>query len=154
MEKTQFITIIGEVTSTSKKQGEFANGLFSSYVSFKDEKQKEKAEAFGLPIYTSKDGETFTIIQTSRKGVKVYDRVGKVVKTAPGEIETDGVDNQNFKTTGLAGLKVSTGVNKGNKYFRLYGIVGDIEHLEGDALADIDDSELDVIDFGSNDLPF
>lgn len=149
-----FITILGEITSTSKKQGEFENGLFSAYVSFKDEKQKQLAKDFGLPVYTSKEGIEFTIVQTSRKGVKVYNREGDIVKVVSGEVETDGESNRNFKTSGVAGLKISTGVNKGNTYFRLYGVVGGVEHLEGDALADLDDEMLDDIDFGADDLPF
>lgn len=150
--ETTFTTILGEITATSKKQGEFENGLFSAYISFKDEKQRKKAEDFGLPIYKSKDGDVFTIVQTSRKGVKVYDRDGDGIEVVAGEVKTDGEENPNFKTAGLSGLKLSTGVNKGNKYFRLYGVVGSVENVQGNALEGLDESDLDEIDF--TELPF
>lgn len=153
-----FHTILGKVSSTSKKQGDFPNGLMSVYIDFANEQQKERAKAIGLPVYTSKDGDTFTIVQTSRKGVRHYDKQGIQRELLPGECydqngqEIEGVNN--WSTGGLCALKLSTGTNKGNKYWRLYAVIGStIEKLEGDVLEGLSDEDLAMID-DSEELPF
>lgn len=120
------LNIKGLITATSKKGTKFdgtPNDRKTAYFEADTENTK-KAVEFGLREYTSRDdGKKFFIIQLTSE-VDVYNQFGEIVQTLDGGIET-----ANFSTNKPVNLAILKGENKGNVFYRLKGIQGEIEEV-------------------------
>lgn len=123
--KLETLNVQGTITATSNKVNpDFVNENPQKSVYFElDTTNTALAEKFGLRKYTSKkDGKDFFIVKTSAK-VTQYNG-SDVVK------EWDGsVNSNNFNTPGVVNLAIMKGKSKGNEFFRLYAVQGEMEEI-------------------------
>ena len=118
------IIIKASITATSNKTKEHFAPRKTAYLKVADE-DKERLISFGIPEYTSKDGETFFCVKLA-DSVKLWDNYGNHIT-----IDTS-VNTQNFKTTENVMLEMS--IIKGNKhnndFYRLNAILCEVENIE------------------------
>ena len=111
------IIIKASITATSNKTKEHFAPRKTAYLKVADV-DKERLISFGIPEYTSKDGETFFCVKLA-DSVKLWDNYGNHIT-----IDTS-VNTQNFKTTENVMLEMS--IIKGNKhnndFYRLNAIL-------------------------------
>lgn len=122
------LIINGIITATSKK-GTNVDGSPSkrktAYIEL-DQANTQKAVEFGLTKYTSKDdGKDFFMVQTTEV-IDVYNEYGDVVDHKDG-----GVETANFHTDKkVVNLAILKGENKGNTFYRLKAIQGEVVDVE------------------------
>lgn len=120
----QNITIEAIITATSNKQKENFAQRKTAFLKVADE-DRNRLISFGVPEYTSKDGESFFCVKLT-DSLKLWDRKGEYK-----EINTT-VDDPNFKTTDNVMLKMN--IIKGNKhnndFYRLNAILGEVDNIE------------------------
>lgn len=111
------IIIKASVTATSNKTKEHFAPRKTAYLKVADE-DRERLISFGIPEYTSKNGESFFCVKLA-DSVKLWDRDGNHLT-----IDTS-VKAPNFKTTENVMLEMS--IVKGNKhnndFYRLNAIL-------------------------------
>ena len=126
------IIAYGEITATSKKQGEFIqeNPTKTAYLKVNEATAKD-LEKFGLTEYTSKNGERFFAIKFVHK-LQAYFGTAEDMQ-AMDFSESAGVESNNFKTVdGIpVGLNIIKGENKGNEFYRIQALLlNKMEDLE------------------------
>lgn len=118
------ITINAIITATSNKQKEDFAPRKTAFLKVAEE-DRNRLIAFGVPEYTSKDGESFFCVKLT-DSVKLWNRKGEYVT-----IETT-VDSPNFKTTENVMLRMN--IIKGNKnhndFYRLNAILCEADNIE------------------------
>lgn len=120
----QNITINAMITTTSNKTKENYAPRKTAYLKVADE-DKGRLIAFGVPEYTSCEGETFFCVKLTDT-VKLWDRADGFQT-----IDTT-VNAPNFRTT--ENIMIKMNIIKGNKnnndFFRLNAIQGEVENIE------------------------
>lgn len=118
------ITINAIITTTSNKTKENFAPRKTAFLKVADE-DKGRLISFGVPEYTSKDGESFFCVKLTDI-VKLWNKNGQYVT-----IDTT-VDAPNFKTTEDIMLRMN--IIKGNKnhndFYRLNAIQCEVENIE------------------------
>lgn len=118
------ITINAIITTTSNKTKENFAPRKTAFLQV-DEEDKKRLISFGIPEYTSKEGQSFFCVKLTDI-VKLWDKNGHFIK-----IDTT-VDAPNFKTTENVMLRMN--IIKGNKnnndFYRLNAIQGEVENIE------------------------
>lgn len=133
------IQLLGTISSTSDKKGDFDTNRKSIWFNFLDKDEMQKAKDFGLSVYTSKeDGKDFTVIKASKQ-IKVYDRDNNLIDVKSG-IRYDEDDKElqtkypNFHSdNSVVAIAVNEGENKGNNFHRVYAIMGEVVEFEGES---------------------
>lgn len=120
----QNITVNAMITTTSNKTKENYAPRKTAYLKVAEE-DKERLISFGVPEYTSQEGEPFFCVKLT-DSIKIWDRNGKYQT-----IDTS-VNAPNFKTNENAMLKMN--IIKGNKdnndFYRLNAIQGEVNNIE------------------------
>lgn len=120
----QNITINAIITTTSNKTKENFAPRKTAFLKVADE-DKGRLISFGVPEYTSKDGESFFCVKLT-DSVKLWDRTGGYQT-----IDTT-VNDPNFRTTENVMMKMN--IIKGNKnnndFYRLNAIQCEVENIE------------------------
>ena len=118
------ITINAIITATSNKTKENYAPRKTAFLNVAEE-DKERLIAFGVPEYTSKEGEKFFCVKLTDK-VKLWNRQGEYTT-----IEAT-IDAPNFKTTENVMLRMN--IIKGNKnhndFYRLNAIQCEGDNIE------------------------
>lgn len=120
------IIIYGEITATSKKQGEFIqeNPTKTAYLKVDDNTAKDLQE-FGLTEYSSRNGEKFFAVKFVHK-LQAYFGTDEHME-AEDFSASASVETNNFKTAdGVpVGMNIIKGENKGNEFFRIQALLLD-----------------------------
>lgn len=118
------ITVKAIITTTSNKTQENFAPRKTAFLKVAEE-DKVRLISFGVPEYTSRDGENFFCVKLTDQ-VKLWNRKGEYVT-----IDAT-VDAPNFKTTENAMLRMN--IVKGNKnnndFYRLNAIQCEVENIE------------------------
>lgn len=118
------ITINAMITTTSNKTKENFAPRKTAFLKVADE-DKARLITFGVPEYTSKDGESFFCVKLT-DALKLWDKKGECQT-----IDTS-VEAPNLKTTENVMLRMN--IIKGNKnhndFYRLNAIQGEAENIE------------------------
>ena len=118
------ITINAMITTTSNKTKENFAPRKTAFLKVAEE-DRERLSSFGVPEYTSKEGEKFFCVKLT-DCVKLWNKQGEYQT-----IDTT-VNDPNFKTTENVMLRMN--IVKGNKnrndFYRLNAIQGDVENIE------------------------
>lgn len=118
------ITINAIITTTSNKTKENFAPRKTAFLKVAEE-DRERLSSFGVPEYTSKEGEKFFCVKLT-DCVKLWNKQGEYQT-----IDTT-VNDPNFKTTENVMLRMN--IVKGNKnrndFYRLNAIQGDVENIE------------------------
>ena len=118
------ITINAIITTTSNKTKENFAPRKTAFLKVAEE-DRERLSSFGVPEYTSKEGEAFFCVKLT-DCVKLWNKQGEYQT-----IDTT-VNDPNFKTTENVMLRMN--IVKGNKnrndFYRLNAIQGDVENIE------------------------
>ncbi|MCQ2966742.1 MAG: hypothetical protein MJ250_08440 [Alphaproteobacteria bacterium] len=118
------ITIQGMITTTSNKTKENFAPRKTAFLKVAEE-DKGRLITFGIPEYTSREGETFFCVKLT-DSVKLWDKNGGYQT-----IDTT-VNAPNFKTTENVMLRMN--IVKGNKnhndFYRLNAIQCEVENIE------------------------
>lgn len=118
------ITINAIITTTSNKTKENFAPRKTAFLKVAEE-DRERLIAFGVPEYTSKDGESFFCVKLT-DSIKLWNRKGEY------ETIDTTVSAPNFKTSENVMLKMN--IIKGNKnhndFYRLNAILGEVDNIE------------------------
>lgn len=118
------IIINAMITTTSNKTKENFAPRKTAFLKVADE-DRERLIVFGIPEYTSKDGEAFFCVKLT-DSIKLWDHTGKYQT-----IDTS-VNAPNFKTTENVMLQMN--IIKGNKnnndFYRLNAILCEEDNIE------------------------
>lgn len=120
----QNITINAMITTTSNKTKENHAPRKTAYLKVAEE-DKGRLISFGVPEYTSHEGESFFCVKLT-DSLKLWDRTGgyQTINTT--------VNTPNFKTSENVMMKMN--IIKGNKnnndFYRLNAIKGEVENIE------------------------
>lgn len=120
----QNITINAMITTTSNKTKENYAPRKTAYLKVAEE-DRGRLISFGVPEYTSKEGESFFCVKLT-DSIKLWDRQGNF-KT----IDTT-VNAPNFKTTEnvMMRMNIIKGNKNNNDFYRLNAIQGEVENIE------------------------
>lgn len=118
------ITINAIITTTSNKTKENFAPRKTAFLKVAEE-DRERLIAFGVPEYTSKEGEKFFCVKLTDR-VKLWNRQGEY------ETIDTTVEAPNFKTSDSVMLKMN--IVKGNKnhndFYRLNAIQCEVDNIE------------------------
>ena len=120
----QNITIYANITSTSNKTKEHFTPRKTAFLKVSDV-DKESLISFGIPEYTSKNGESFFCVKLA-DSIKLWDGAGRY-KT----LDTS-VNAPNFKTSEdvMFPMNIIKGNKHNNDFYRLNGILCEEENIE------------------------
>lgn len=138
--KNQIETLVafGQITATSKKnEGDFSQEIPTKTAYIKtDEVNAKRLEDFGLTKYTSKSNNEDYFIIKFPANVMVYQGKEGTKRPDLSQIEVNGMETNNFKTTDgkLIPLNILKGNHKNNDFYRLQAIMieneSDIEEIK------------------------
>lgn len=120
----QNITIYANITSTSNKTKEHFTPRKTAFLKVSDV-DKESLISFGIPEYTSKNGESFFCVKLA-DSIKLWDGAGRY-KT----LDTS-VNAPNFKTSEdvMFLMNIIKGNKHNNDFYRLNAILCEEENIE------------------------
>ena len=120
----QNITICANITSTSNKTKEHFTPRKTAFLKVSDV-DRESLISFGIPEYTSKNGESFFCVKLA-DSIKLWDGAGRY-KT----IDTS-VNAPNFKTSEdvMFPMNIIKGNKHNNDFYRLNAILCEEENIE------------------------
>ena len=120
----QNITIYANITSTSNKTKEHFTPRKTAFLKVSDV-DKESLISFGIPEYTSKNGESFFCVKLA-DSIKLWDGAGRY-KT----LDTS-VNAPNFKTSEdvMFPMNIIKGNKHNNDFYRLNAILCEDENIE------------------------
>lgn len=118
------INIYASITSTSNKTKEHFAPRKTAFLKV-DDVDKERLISFGIPEYTSKNGESFFCVKLANS-IKLWDGAGRY-KT----LDTS-VNAPNFKTSEdvMFQMNIIKGNKHSNDYYRLNAILCEVENIE------------------------
>ncbi len=120
----QNITINAMITATSNKSKENFAPRKTAYLKVAEE-DRERLISFGVPEYTSREGETFFCVKLT-DSLKLWSRKG--------ELHTidASVNAPNFRTSGnvMMLMNIIKGNKHNNDFYRLNAILCEVDNIE------------------------